>query len=240
MKALVDAGADPNALDADRYDMVTIAAVAGATVVMSNHTEFDGSKTKLPAMADNTGRAGDLETVALQRRLARAALAESLPLFLVGFVLLFVFAGKAHPAAQLRAMTVHDPKTVPEWEELYGRPPTPAELEDMSQPELARLAADPMQLAGELDWVAKLGANRSKLASFSIAKYGAQQGNDWQWFPDAGNGIRTSGADVTGNDPHDTSDPITPSADEITNGSSVVSPVRAAARARSTSAALGW
>ena len=28
MKALVDAGADPNALDADRYDIVTIAAVA--------------------------------------------------------------------------------------------------------------------------------------------------------------------------------------------------------------------
>ena len=30
-----------------------------------------------------------------------------------------------------------------------------------------------------------------KLASFSIAKYGAQTGNDWQWFPDAGNGVRT-------------------------------------------------
>ena len=29
-----------------------------------------------------------------------------------------------------------------------------------------------------------------KLASFSIAKYGAQTGNDWQWFPDAGNGVR--------------------------------------------------
>lgn len=33
------------------------------------------------------------------------------------------------PAAQLRAMTVHDPATIPEWDELYGRPPTPAELE---------------------------------------------------------------------------------------------------------------
>ena len=30
---------------------------------------------------------------------------------------------------QLRDMTVHDPKTIPEWNELYGTPPTPAELE---------------------------------------------------------------------------------------------------------------
>src|ERR1041384_6133392 len=54
-----------------------------------------------------------------------------------------------------------------------------------------------------LNWVAKLGTNRIKLAGFSIGKYGAQTGNDWQWFPDAGNGIRTSGQDVTGNDPND-------------------------------------
>jgi hypothetical protein len=40
-----------------------------------------------------------------------------------------------------------------------------------------------------IDWVAKLGANRSKLASFSAAKYGAQQATDAQWFPDAGNGV---------------------------------------------------
>lgn len=55
-----------------------------------------------------------------------------------------------------------------------------------------------------LDWVAKLGANRSKLASFSQAKYGAQTGNDAQWFPDAGNGIlKSTGQYVTGNDPND-------------------------------------
>ncbi len=54
-----------------------------------------------------------------------------------------------------------------------------------------------------IDWVAKLGTNRSKLASFSIAKYGAQTANDWQWFPDAGNGVRSSGGYVTGNDPND-------------------------------------
>ncbi len=55
-----------------------------------------------------------------------------------------------------------------------------------------------------IGWVAKLGSNRAKLASFSIAKYGPQTGNDWQWFPDAGNGIRASdGQFVTGNDPND-------------------------------------
>ena len=33
-----------------------------------------------------------------------------------------------HSDAQLREMIVHDPKTVPEWDELFGRPPTPADL----------------------------------------------------------------------------------------------------------------
>ena len=58
-----------------------------------------------------------------------------------------------------------------------------------------------------IDWIAKLGANRGKLASFSIAKYGAQTGNDWQWFPDAGNGVRTNGQYVTGNNPNDANVP---------------------------------
>jgi hypothetical protein len=53
-------------------------------------------------------------------------------------------------------------------------------------------------------WIAKLGTNRAKLASFSQAKYGLQTGNDAQWFPDAGNGIlKSTGQDVTGNDPND-------------------------------------
>ena len=54
-----------------------------------------------------------------------------------------------------------------------------------------------------IQWVAKVGPGRSKLASFSIAKYGSQTGNDWQWFPDAGNGVRTNGQFLTGNDPND-------------------------------------
>jgi hypothetical protein len=54
-----------------------------------------------------------------------------------------------------------------------------------------------------IDWVAKVAANRNKLSSFSIAKYGAQSGNDWQWFPDAGNGVLMNGQYLTGNDPND-------------------------------------
>jgi hypothetical protein len=58
-----------------------------------------------------------------------------------------------------------------------------------------------------IEWVAKVGSGRSKLAGFSIAKYGAQSGNDWQWFPDAGNGVRTGGGFITGNDPNDANVP---------------------------------
>jgi PKD repeat protein len=55
-----------------------------------------------------------------------------------------------------------------------------------------------------IGWVAKLGASRGKLAGFSQAKYGAQTGNDAQWFPDAGNGIlKSTNQPVSGNDPND-------------------------------------
>ena len=60
-----------------------------------------------------------------------------------------------------------------------------------------------------IDWVAKVGPGRSKLASFSIAKYGPQTGNDSQFMPDAGNGIRPGGQYVTGNDPADANVPST-------------------------------
>ncbi len=54
-----------------------------------------------------------------------------------------------------------------------------------------------------LGWVARLGPGRSKLASFSVAKYGPQQYTDAQWMPDAGNGVHVNGALVLGNDPRD-------------------------------------
>jgi hypothetical protein len=63
--------------------------------------------------------------------------------------------------------------------------------------------AQPLVTIPMLDWVARLGPSRSKLCSFSQAKYGAQSGNDSQWFPDAGNGVKSGGGFVTGNDPTD-------------------------------------
>lgn len=71
--------------------------------------------------------------------------------------------------------------------------------------------AEPMLTVPLIGWIARVGPNRSKLCSFSIAKYGAQTGNDWQWFPDAGNGIRASdGQPITGNDPNDANVPNSP------------------------------
>ena len=64
--------------------------------------------------------------------------------------------------------------------------------------------AEPALTIPMVNWIARLGTNRAKLASYSIAKYGLQTGNDWEWFPDAGNGIRAGdGARITWNDPTD-------------------------------------
>ena len=45
---------------------------------------------------------------------------------------------------------------------------------------------------------------------FKVSRYGAQQSTD-SWDADCGNGIRTNGSDLTGNDPADTSVAIDPS-----------------------------
>ena len=68
--------------------------------------------------------------------------------------------------------------------------------------------AQPLITIPMIGWAAKLGSGRNKLASFSQSKYGAQTGADWQWFPDAGNGVLASnGQNVTGNDPNDANVP---------------------------------
>jgi hypothetical protein len=53
-----------------------------------------------------------------------------------------------------------------------------------------------------IPYVANLGSGRANLWSFSVAKYGAQQSTD-PWNSDAGNGVLTSGQNVTGNNPLD-------------------------------------
>ena len=59
-----------------------------------------------------------------------------------------------------------------------------------------------------IGWMPKLGSNRSRLASYSIAKYGPQTDRDSQSLPDAGNGIGTNSTThthwaITTNDPND-------------------------------------
>jgi hypothetical protein len=72
--------------------------------------------------------------------------------------------------------------------------------------------SEPMFTIPLIDYLANLGADRSTLEGFSIAKYGAQQASD-PWNPDAGNGkcavggtkyCSGVGANVAGNDPTDT------------------------------------
>jgi hypothetical protein len=80
---------------------------------------------------------------------------------------------------------------------------TPGEAGDSFIANAKAGGAQPMLTFPMLRWVAKVGSSRSKLASFSIRKYGSQTDADWTWYPDAGNGVRTTGAYVTGNDPND-------------------------------------
>src|SRR5262245_32152742 len=63
-------------------------------------------------------------------------------------------------------------------------------------------AAEPMLTVPIIEYVAKVGANRSKLASFDSRVYGAQDDCDWQWFAQACNGMK-AGLPVTGNNPLD-------------------------------------
>ncbi len=57
-----------------------------------------------------------------------------------------------------------------------------------------------------IGWTPK---DRTRACGFSVSKYGAQQSTD-PWMPDCGNGVRSDGTLITGNDPRDTSIAITP------------------------------
>ena len=59
-----------------------------------------------------------------------------------------------------------------------------------------------------IGWVAKLGPNRGRLASFAVSKYGAQTSVD-PWFTDAGNGVSAATGQNITNDPNDASVPST-------------------------------
>ena len=58
-----------------------------------------------------------------------------------------------HSPAELRELNVYDPKTIPEWDELYGRPPTPADLDvaERNREMTARLTWKPYMYDPTLD-----------------------------------------------------------------------------------------
>jgi hypothetical protein len=69
--------------------------------------------------------------------------------------------------------------------------------------------AQPMLTIPMIGWAPKLGPERGKLSSYSIAKYGPQTGNDWEWMSDAGNGISSTNGNkpISWNDPNDANFP---------------------------------
>ena len=72
--------------------------------------------------------------------------------------------------------------------------------------------AEPIVTVPMIGWVPKLLPGRVRMSSYSIAKYGPQTGNDYQYFADAGNGEGTNVALhskwlITTNDPYDANFP---------------------------------
>jgi hypothetical protein len=95
------------------------------------------------------------------------------------------------------------------FESLADSPATPGAGADDHVATSKAGGAEPMLTIPMIGWAPKLGANRGRLASYSIAKYGAQTDSDAQWFPDAGNGIRASDStEITSNDPNDANLPV--------------------------------
>jgi hypothetical protein len=90
------------------------------------------------------------------------------------------------------------------FESLASSSATPGADGDAFIAESRATGAEPMVTIPIIGWVARLGPNRARRCSFSIAKYGAQTDSDWQWYSDAGNGISAvTGNAITGNDPED-------------------------------------
>ena len=95
------------------------------------------------------------------------------------------------------------------FESIADSVPTPAGAADDFVANSKVGGAEPMLTVPMIGWLPKLAANRGKLPSYSVAKYGPQTGTDSQWFPDAGNGISTTNgnAPITWNNPTDANIP---------------------------------
>ena len=77
-----------------------------------------------------------------------------------------------------------------------------------------RGGADSMITIPTMGWVARLGPNRTRLSSYSIAKYGLQKSTDTQGMTEAGNGTRLDGSAIH-NDPYDAMQPDTPAREAV-------------------------
>ena len=94
------------------------------------------------------------------------------------------------------------------FQSIADSPATPAAASDDFVTTTKAAGADAALTIPMIEWMPKLGPNRGKLASYSIAKYGAQTGSDAQWMPDAGNGIAAANAaPILTNDPNDANFP---------------------------------
>ena len=113
--------------------------------------------------------------------------------------------GRAAPGPERAAPSLRRQQHVPLQLAAERRQPGPTGISRASPTSRARPAsaddfvaasrdggAEAMITVPMIEWVAKLGPNRTKLASFYSAKYGPQDDCDWQWFPQACNGMRTA------------------------------------------------
>jgi hypothetical protein len=83
---------------------------------------------------------------------------------------------------------------------------TPGAAADQFVTDSKNGGAQPALTVPMIGWLAKLGPGRARLASYSITNYGLQAANDWQWFPQAGNGVITNTSiQITTNNPNDAS-----------------------------------
>jgi hypothetical protein len=91
------------------------------------------------------------------------------------------------------------------FESIADSPATPAAAADSFVSTSKNGGAEPALTIPMIGWMPKLGSSRGKLASYSIAKYGPQTGNDASWMPDAGNGISSTNGNqpITSNNPND-------------------------------------
>jgi hypothetical protein len=108
--------------------------------------------------------------------------------------------------------------TASDWyfENIANKTPNPALLPDGSASDLfieqaKRTGTQVLLTVPLIGWTPK---SRTLTCGFSVAKYGAQTDTDY-WAPDCGKGILSSnGKQITGNDPTDTSQAISPAFDQ--------------------------